>query len=269
MEQFVQQTLLPWAIKIVIALAIFFIGKIVAKWLTKFTCNLLEKSKMDGILINFLSSIIYSILLLVVAIAALNQLGIDTTSLVALVGAAGLAVGLALKDSLQNFAAGVLLIVFRPFKAGDFIDAAGVMGTVEKINVFNSILKTPDNREIIVPNASIYSGSITNFSAKATRRIDLIFGISYDSDIKLAKQIMQQLVAADERILKDPETQIAVAELADSSVNFVCRPWVKKEDYWAVRFELIENVKLAFDEQGISIPFPQMDVHVKQEANEA
>jgi len=207
---------------------------------------------------GFVCSILNALLLLMVIVAALDQLGVDTTSFIALIGAAGLA----LQGALQNFASGVLLIIFRPFKVGDFIEAAGVAGVVEEIGIFSTRMKTGDNREIIVPNGSIYAGTITNNSARDTRRIDLVFGIGYDDDLKQARAIIRQLVEADERILQEPKPLIAVAELADASVNFVVRPWVKAGDYWAVRFDLIEKVKLAFDEAGISIPYPQMDVHV-------
>lgn len=259
-----QTYVIPWAINIVLALVIFFVGRIVVNIITSIVRKLLGRAEMDDILIDFISSILRTALLLFVIIAALDQLGVDTTSLIALLGAAGLAVGLALQGSLQNFASGVMLIVFRPFKSGDFVEAGGVSGTVEKISIFSTQMRTGDNREIIVPNGKIYGDTITNFSARETRRIDMVFGIGYDDDLKKAQTILQSLVDADERILKDPETLIAVSELADSSVNFVVRPWVKSGDYWAVKFDLTENVKLAFDEQGISIPYPQMDIHTSK-----
>jgi len=254
---------IPWGINIVFAALIYIIGRIVAKIIIGIVRKVLNKADMDNILIDFVCSILSTALLLFIIIAALNQLGVDTTSLIALLGAAGLAVGLALQGSLQNFASGVMLIVFRPFKAGDFVDAGGVSGTVEKISIFSTQMRTGDNREIIVPNGSIYGGTITNFSARDTRRIDMVFGIGYDDDLKKAQDILRSLVESDDRILKDPSALIAVSELADSSVNFVVRPWVKSGDYWAVKYDLTENVKLAFDEQGISIPYPQMDVHSK------
>jgi small conductance mechanosensitive channel len=258
--------IIPWSISLVSALAIFIIGRWVAKLLTRLLRKLLTKTKMDVILINFIYSIVNAILLLFIIIAALDQLGVDTTSLIALLGAAGLAVGLALQNSLQNFAAGVLLIIFRPFKTGDFVEAGGTAGVVESISIFSTIMRTGDNREVIVPNGSIYNGTITNFSARETRRIDMVFGIGYGDDIKKAKEILQQILDADERILKDPAPLIAVGELGDSSVNFNVRPWVKSGDYWNVRFDVTEQVKLAFDENGISIPFPQMDVHLDKPA---
>jgi small conductance mechanosensitive channel len=257
---------LPWSINIIMALAIFFIGRFIAKMLVKVLRAVLTKSKMDEMLIDFVASIANAILVLFVIIAAIDQLGVDTTSLIALVGAAGLAVGLAMQNSLQNFAAGVMLIVFRPFKNGDFIEAAGATGVVEAISIFTTVMRTGDNREIIIPNGAIYDGTIVNYSARDTRRIDMVFGIGYNDDIKKAKDIMREIIAADERILKDPEPLIAVAELADSSVNFNVRPWVNSSDYWTVLFDVTEKVKLAFDENGISIPFPQMDVHMDKAA---
>ncbi len=252
---------IPWAINIALAIAIFIVGKIVVNILVNVFRKIMGKSKMDDMLVEFIASIIKAILLLFVVIAALDQLGVDTTSLIALLGAAGLAVGLALQNSLSNFAAGVMLIVFRPFKAGDFVEVAGTAGIVEVINIFSSTLRTGDNKEVIIPNGSIYGGTITNYSARDTRRIDMVFGIGYDDDIKKAKDIMQSIVDADERILAEPAPVIAVSELADSSVNFVVRPWVNTADYWAVLWDVTEKVKLEFDANGISIPYPQMDIH--------
>jgi small conductance mechanosensitive channel len=201
--------------------------------------------------------------LLFVLIAALSHLGIDTTSLVALLGAAGLAVGLSLQDSLGNFAAGVMIIVFKPFKKGDFIDAGGAMGTVDAISIFTTIMTTPDNKEIIIPNGSIIGGNITNYSARPTRRVDMVFGISYDDDLQKAKAILQEIIAADSRVLSEPAPVVTLGELADSSVNFLVRPWVNAADYWGVMWDTTEQVKLRFDAEGISIPFPQMDVHLQ------
>ena len=256
----------PWAINIFFALVIFIVGR----WLTHILVKLLRKAlgraDMDEILINFVASIANAVLMLFVIIAALNQLGVNTTSLIALLGAAGLAIGLALQNSLQNFASGVMLIIFRPFKTGDFVEAGGTSGVVEHISIFTTIMRTGDNREVIVPNGAIYNGTITNYSARDTRRIDMVFGIGYGDDIRKAKQILQRLLDADERILKDPAPLIAVGELADSSVNFNVRPWVKSGDYWGVKFDFTEQVKLTFDAEGISIPYPQMDVHMDKSA---
>ena len=259
--------LTPWAIRIGIALAIFIVGRWIARWLTNIVRKVMTKSNMDEMLINFLGNIIYMVLLLAVVMAALDNLGIQTTSLLAVFGAAGLAVGLALKDSLSNFSSGVMIILFRPFKVGDFIEAGGATGVVEEVRIFATIMKTGDNREIIVPNSQIYSGTITNYSAKATRRIDLVFGIGYDDDIAKAKQIMDDIMKQDDRILADPAPAVAVGELADSSVNFNVRPWVNSGDYWPVRADLLEKIKLAFDANGISIPYPQQDVHMHEVTN--
>ncbi|MES9901572.1 MAG: mechanosensitive ion channel domain-containing protein [Sedimenticola sp.] len=261
-NQLITTYVLPWSINIVLALAIFIVGRLVVKGLLKLVRKLLTRSSMDEMLINFILAIGNAVLLLFVVIAALDQLGVDTTSLIALLGAAGLAIGLALQNSLQNFAAGVMLIVFRPFKNGDFVEAGGASGVVETISIFSTIMRTGDNREVIIPNGAIYSDTITNYSARATRRVDMVFGIGYDDDIKKAKEIMEGILSADERILKDPAPLVAVGELADSSVNFNVRPWVKSGDYWAVTFDLNEKIKIAFDENGISIPYPQMDLHL-------
>ncbi|MDQ7073305.1 MAG: mechanosensitive ion channel [Gammaproteobacteria bacterium] len=251
-----------WIINIAFAIAIVAIGRIVVKWLVKLIRKLMVRADLDPILVNFASSIANAVLLLFVLIAALDQLGVNTTSFIALLGAAGLAVGLALKDSLQNFAAGVMMIIFRPFKLGDFIEAGGITGVVEKISVFSTIMKTGDNREVIIPNGQIYAGAITNFSARETRRIDMVFGIGYDDDMLQAKKIMEDILKNHTLVLDDPAPAVAVSELADSSVNFNVRPWVNSGDYWAVRSDLIEQIKLAFDKEGISIPYPQMDVHI-------
>lgn len=265
-SELINTYIIPWGINIAFALVIFFVGRFVVKIIIKIVGKILAKSGTDEILINFISTITKTLLMLFVAIAALDQLGVDTTSLVALIGAAGLAIGLSLQDSLKNFASGVMLIVFRPFKTGDLVEAGGTLGVVEKINIFSTTMRTGDNREVIVPNGAIYGGTITNNSARDTRRIDMIFGIGYDDDIRKAKQIMQGILDADERILKDPAPLIAVAELADSSVNFNVRPWVSSGDYWGVLFDVTEKVKLAFDDNNISIPYPQMDVHINKSA---
>ncbi len=249
-----------------LAAVILFGGLWAARQLRNLVNNLLNKRGVDPMLSSFAASIAHILLIAFVVIASLGQLGIQTTSLVAIIGAAGLAIGLALQGSLANFASGVMIIAFRPFKVGDFIDAGGTSGVVEGIQIFSTQLRTGDNKTIIIPNSKITGGSITNFSAKETRRVDLVFGISYDDDIRMAKEILKDIVAADERILKDPAPVIAVSELADSSVKFVVRPWVKSADYWAVYFDLTENVKLRFDNEGISIPYPQRDVHMHQAA---
>jgi len=257
--------ILPWVINIAFAIAIFVVGKIVAKMVLGLLGKVLKRSKMDDMLVNFILSISNAILLLVIIVAALDRLGVDTTSLIAIVGAAGLAIGLSLQDSLKNFAAGVMLLLFKPFKAGDFIEAAGVSGVVDEISIFTSTMHTVDNRSVIVPNGAIYSGVIINYSAQDTRRVDMVFGIGYEADLRQAKQLLADIIAEDDRILKDPATVIAVSELADSSVNFIVRPWVNSADYWGVLWDTTEKVKLRFDEAGISIPFPQMDVHLHKQ----
>ncbi len=260
------ETLTYWvttySVKILAAILIFFIGKWLAGKLSRLTTKLLEKNKVDATLINFLENIIYYTLLIVVLIAVAGQLGINTTSFLTIVGAAGLAIGLALKDSLSNFASGVMLIMFRPFSVGDFVKTGGVSGTVVSIALFNTILNTPDNQKVIVPNSAITSNVITNVTANDTRRVDLVIGIGYDDDIKKAKEVLQKVLNEEERVLDTPEANIAVSELADSSVNFVVRPWVKTSEYWNVYFGLTEKIKIAFDKEGISIPYPQQDVHM-------
>ncbi len=259
---FVQTHALNWGTNLVLALLIFLVGRWVSKGVVSLAGRLLRQAKMDEILVNFITSILGAMLLLVVIVAALDRLGVDTTSLIAVIGAAGLAIGLSLQDSLKNFAAGVMLIVFRPFKAGDFIEAAGAAGVVEQINIFSTTLRTPDNREVIIPNGAIYGGNITNYSARDTRRIDLLLGIGYGDDLRLAKAILEGVLAADERILADPAPLVAVADLAESSVNIHVRPWVRSSDYFSVLCDLKERIKLAFDDNGISIPFPQRDLHL-------
>ena len=258
--------LIPWGIRIVAALAIFIIGRWIIKMVVGFAGRMMRKAQVDEMLTTFTGNILYTVLLVVVVIAALDQLGIQTTSLLAVFGAAGLAIGLALKDSLANFSSGVMLIIFRPFKVGDFIEAAGIAGVVEEVRIFSTILRTGDNREITIPNSQIYSAPIVNVSARSTRRIDMVFGIGYEDDLRKAKQLIEAAFAADDRILDDPAPGIAVGELADSSVNINARPWVKTADYWAVRSDLLENIKLSFDSNGISIPYPQQDVHMHNAA---
>jgi small conductance mechanosensitive channel len=262
----IQTMVIPWAIKIGVALAIFILGRWIAKWITSMVRRVMTKANMDDMLVRFLGNIVYTVLLLAVVMAALDHLGIQTTSLLAVFGAAGLAIGLALKDSLGNFSSGVMLILFRPFKVGDFIEAGGTSGVVEEVRMFATMFRTGDNREVIVPNSQIYGGTIINYSARATRRIDMVFGIGYNDDMAKAKQIIEDIMKQDERILADPAPAIALGELGDNSVNFNVRPWVNSGDYWPVRADLLEKVKLAFDANGISIPYPQRDVHIHNAA---
>ncbi|MEP4888590.1 MAG: mechanosensitive ion channel domain-containing protein [Aliiglaciecola sp.] len=260
--ELVETYVIPWGLNILFAIIIYIIGKMVVGILINVFGKVMARSKYDDMLVDFLKAILNAVLMLFVIVASLDQLGVDTTSLVAILGAAGLAIGLSLQGSLQNFAAGVMLLVFRPFTRGNFIEAAGTAGVVKDITIFTTVMTTPDNKEIIVPNGAIYSGNIVNVSAKDTRRVDMVVGIGYDADLKKAKEVLLEMVNADERILKDPAPTVAVSELADSSVNFIVRPWVASADYWAVKFDFTEAVKLRFDQEGISIPFPQMDVHL-------
>ena len=251
---------------IIVAVLIYVVGKWLSNRLVHLIDKVMVKRQVDDVLRQFISGILGTLFTFIVALIALEKVGVDTTSLLALLGAAGLAIGLALKDSLSNFASGVMLIMFKPFNAGDFVEAGGSSGVVEKIGMFTTQMRTGDNREINVPNANIYSGTIVNYSAKPTRRIDLVIGIGYEDDLKKARDILQRVIDAEPLVLKDPAAVIAVSELADSSVNFVVRPWVKSGDYWVVRWQLIEQIKLSFDAEGISIPYPQQDVHMHQAA---
>ncbi len=244
------------------ALVIFFAGWMVAKVLTKTVRRLLHRAHMDETLSVFLSRLAHALFLAFVVVAAIQKLGVDTTSFVAIVAAAGLAIGFALQGSLSNFAAGVMIIALRPFKVGDFIEAGGIVGAVEAVSIFATELKTPDNKKIIVPNSAITSGNITNYSAEEIRRIDLVVGIGYGDDIRIAKALLQSILSEDERVLADPASTVAVAELGESSVNLVVRPWVSSENYWPVKFDLTEKIKLRLDEEGLNIPFPQRDVHI-------
>lgn len=257
-------TLMAWGWKILAALLIFMIGRWIAKMITYSLKRMLSTRGMEEMLINFLGAILYSILFMVVIIATLSQLGVQTTALIAVLGAAGLAVGLALQNSLGNFAAGVMLVLFRPFTKGDYVEAGGTSGTVNELGIFNTVLDTPDNRRVIVPNGQITSDSITNYSAHNTRRIDMIIGVDYGDDLKVVRETLERTVREHEKVLDKPEPIIWVMDLADFSVNFAVRPWVRTDDYWQVRNELLEQLKAALEEAGCSIPFPQRDVHIHQ-----
>jgi len=241
------------------------VGWWVVKIITGVARRVLEK-RLDTALAGFLSSLLHALLLTLVVLSALDRVGVPTTSFIAVIGAAGLAVGFALQGSLSNFAAGVMLVFFRPFKAGDLVEVAGTLGVVEEIQIFATMLVSLDNKKIVVPNNSITSNNIINYSGKATRRVDMVFGISYGDDIKKAKEIMREVLEKNPHVLKDPAYNVAVSELGDSSVNFVVRPWCKTEDYWACFFSVTEEVKLALEAGGITIPFPQRDVHMHQVA---
>ena len=258
-----------YGIKIIAAVIIFVVGRWIAKLLRNILEKMMRKGKVDETLISFISHLTYILLLVIIVIAALNQLGIQTTSFIAIIGAAGLAVGLALQGSLANFAAGVLMIIFRPFKVGDYVEAGGTAGTINEINIFTTVLTSPDNRVIIVPNSKITGDNIVNYSAKDKRRLDLVFGVDYGDNMQKVKDVLNDVLAGESRVLKDPAPMVGVLELADSSVNFAVRPWVHTSDYWPLFFDLKETIKKRFDEEGISIPFPQQDVHLyelKQEA---
>lgn len=258
---------MTYGLKVIGALLIFMIGAWTARRIQSLLVKLMKKKKVDETLQSFLENLVYIVLMIVIVLASLSALGIETTSFIAILGAAGLAIGLALQGTLGNVGAGVLLISFRPFKVGDFVSAGGEMGTIEAISLFATILHTPDNKVITIPNSTITGGNITNFSAKETRRLNLMFSIGYGDDLKLAKSVLQEIITSDPRVLSDPAPFVGVFELGESSVDFAFRPWVKSEDYWDVHFDMHEKVKLTFDEKGISIPFPQMDIHLNKSEN--
>lgn len=249
-------------IKIATALAIFLIGKFLIKILVRGISRVMQKQDVDKTLETFICNLVRMSLMVVVVIAAIGAMGVETTSFIAIFGAAGLAVGLALQGSLSNFASGVLIILFRPYRVGDYIEAAGIVGSVEQVQILTTILKTGDNKQIIVPNSQIMDSIITNYSANDTRRVDMVVGVSYDDDLDKVRKTLEELLAADERILLEPAPLIAVSELADSSVNFIVRLWVKSADYSGVKFGMTEAIKKRFDKEGISFPFPQQDVHL-------
>jgi len=251
-----------WALKLILALVIYLVGKWIAGRVTRLLRRLMEARAQDATLINFLGNLIYAILLAAVILAALDTLGMPVTSFVAVVGAAGLAVGLALKDSLGNFAAGVMLVMFRPFSKGDVVEVAGVTGKVEEVRIFSTIMTTPDNKRIIIPNGQVAAGTITNYTANDTRRVDLVFGVGYDADLKKAREVLTRICAEHPLVLQEPATSIFVLNLGDSSVDFAVRPWAKTDDYWAVWGDLLENGKRELEAAGCSIPFPQRDVHL-------
>lgn len=254
--------ILAYVPSLLFALIVFFVGLWVIKVIKNVFFQMMNKSKVDVALSKFLINFVDILLKLFLAITVLSMLGVEMTSFIAVLAAAGFAVGLALQGSLANFAGGVLILLFKPFKIGDFIESQGLMGIVSEIQVFNTILKTPDNKTVIVPNGPLSNSNIINFSKEPTRRVDMVFGISYDSDLKKAKKLLEKIVTIDKRVLKDPAPTVAVSELADSSVNLSTRAWVKKEDYWGLFFDMQEKVKLEFDKNKISIPYPQTDVHL-------
>ena len=256
------ELLSSFGISLFIALSILIIGRQVVKILIKVISTALERSNTEDTVRIFVTNLLNTLLMIVVFIAAINQLGIQTTSIIAVLGAAGLAIGLALQGSLSNFAAGILIVIYRPYKVGDYIQADNHLGTVDDIQIFSTVLKTPDNKLVIVPNGSIMNGSIVNFSNQDKRRVDIIASCSYEDDIDKVKSVLADILSKDDRILNEPKPRIAVSELADSSVNFIVRPWVKNSDYLDVYYSLLEEIKKRFDQEGIAIPYPQTDVHI-------
>ena len=269
MQQFLQKAI-EWAsssgISVITAILILVFGLWTAKILRGTTRRVLMKRQLEPTLIKFGTNFLYGVLVIFVLTAALNNLGIQTTSIIAVLGAAGLAVGLALQSSLSNFAAGIMILIFHPFKVGDFIEGGGVMGTVEELGVFISRLKTPDNKAIFVPNGKLAGDNITNFTKNETRRMDLVIGVGYGEDVRKVREVLLGIINEDGRILKDPAPVVAVLEFADSSVNFAMRPWVPTSEYWNIYWDLMEKIKVRLDEENIEIPFPQRDVHLHQAA---
>ncbi len=256
-----------YAPKLLLAIITLLVGFYVIKVITKTVKKMMVKRNVDESLQPFFATLINALLKVLLIISVMGMIGIEMTSFIAILGAAGLAIGMALSGTLQNFAGGVMILIFKPFKVGDFLEAQGHMGTVKEIQIFNTILKSPDNKTIILPNAPLSSGSMINYSTEPERRVDFSFGIGYGDDIDKASSVLKRLIEEDERILKTPEPFVAVGELADSSVNFTVRVWVKGEDYWGVHFDMIEKVKKTFDKENLSIPFPQRDIHVFNEKN--
>ena len=252
------------ATSLVIALVIFIVGKWVAKWAKNTLKKLLNKRQVDAVLVDFLGTVVYTLIFIAAIIAAVDSLGVPATSFMAILGAAGLAIGLALKDSLSNFASGVMLVLFRPFTKGDFVDAGGILGTVDKIDLVSTVLTTPDNKQIIVPNALMYTSAITNYTAHDTRRVDMVIGVGYGDDLKLAAKVLNKVCSENPKVLAEPATKIFINNLGESSVDFVVRPWVKSEDYWGVLAEVLETSKVELEAAGCNIPFPQRDVHLHQ-----
>lgn len=252
------------AINLLIAIAIFVIGKWLAHRVQNAFEKLLRKREVDEVLVDFLGTIVSALIIIAAIIAAVDTLGIPATSFMAILGAAGLAIGLALKDSLSNFASGVMLVLFRPFAKGDFVDAGGILGTVDEIQLVSTILTTPDNKQIIVPNSLMYGSAITNYSAKDTRRVDMVIGVGYNDDLKVAASILEKVCSDHPKVLAEPATKIFINNLGDSAVDFVVRPWVKSEDYWGVLADVLETAKVDLEAAGCNIPYPQTDVHIHQ-----
>ncbi|MGS0679648.1 mechanosensitive ion channel family protein [Shewanella sp. 125m-7] len=258
------ELIVTYGMKILFAIIIFVIGKFLSNIAKKLTTKILNKRKVDTTVVSFVSNMAWALVFVFTIVATLGQIGVQTASLVAVIGAAGLAVGLALQGSLSNFAAGVLMVLFRPCRVGDYVEAAGISGTVDEITIFSTRLLTPDNKVVIAPNSAMMHGNIVNYSAMETRRLDLVIGVSYDANLAETKKVLAGILENSQYVLKDPGYTVAVSELADSSVNFVVRPWVNSSDYWPAHFEILEQIKVALDEAGIGIPYPQMDLYVKE-----
>lgn len=258
------ELLITGTTNLVVALLIFVVGKWIANIVQNTLEKILRKRSVDEVLVDFLGTITFTLVMVIAVVAAFDTLGIPATSFMAIIGAAGLAIGLALKDSLSNFASGVMLVLFRPFTKGDFIEAGGITGTVDEIRLVATTLTTPDNKLITVPNSMMYTNAIINFSAKATRRLDMVFGVGYDDDLKVAADVLKKTCADHPKVLGEPATNVFISNLGDSSVDFGVRPWVKSEDYWGVRAEILETAKVALEAAGCNIPYPQTDVHLHQ-----
>ncbi len=260
-----QDLLIGYGVKLVVAIVILIVGKIVANSAAGLMGKGMQRRGTDGAVISFLGAVVKSVIFIAALLMALSQVGVETTSFIAILGAAGLAIGLSLQGSLSNIASGVLIIMFRPFKAGEYVEAGGVAGTVQEVNIFQTILTSPDNKVVFVPNAQITGSPITNYSRKDTRRVDLLIGVSYDADLHQTKEVLEGVLKAEARLLKDPAWNVQVHALNSSSVDFIVRPWVNSTDYWPVYWDLMREIKIALDKAGIGIPYPQMDVHMINE----
>ncbi len=256
--------IIQYGINLISAILILFIGNLIVKAIANGIAKILTKKQMDSAVIDFVHALVRYLLFIIVLIAALSRIGVQTASVVAVIGAAGLAIGLALQGSLSNFAAGVLIVAFRPFKSGDYVEVAGVAGLVDSIQIFQTVLTTPDNKMVVVPNAGVIGGAITNYSRHDKRRVDHVIGVSYGADLQKTKEVITKVLEADKRVLQEPAITVGVTALADSSVNFVVRPWCRTADYWDVYFDTLQAIKEGLDKEGIEIPFPQMDVHLNK-----
>lgn len=263
------EAILFFAGQLVVGLVIIIAGFMVARFVANTMTKQLEKSQIDNAVVSFMAGILRTIIIVAALLMALSHVGIQTTSFVAILGAAGLAVGLALQGSLSNFASGVLIMIYHPFKQGDYVEAGGTAGTVQRIELFNTVMKTPDNKIVTVPNSQITNSNIVNYSEQPLRRVDMVIGVSYNADLKKTKEVLMNCLTEDERVLEDPEPRVAVSNLGDSSVDFIVRPWTKMEDYWPTYWDMMEKIKNRLDENDIAIPFPQMDVHLHHPEGEA